>query len=69
MIEAGTYPVGDVGLLVGYENFSAFSTAFKKHFGRSPSAIPPGAGRPRRVTRAPQRVHKVAPSTDRAHLR
>jgi AraC-like DNA-binding protein len=47
LIEAGTHPVGDVAMLVGYENFAAFSTAFKKHFGSSPSSF-----RPRRA-RAP----------------
>jgi len=41
VIEAGTHPVGDVAALVGYENFGAFSTAFKKHFGRPPSAFRP----------------------------
>jgi AraC-like DNA-binding protein len=39
LIEAGSTPVGDVAMLVGYENFAAFSTAFKRHFGRPPSAF------------------------------
>jgi AraC-like DNA-binding protein len=39
LIEAGRTPVGDVAMLVGYENFAAFSTAFKRHFGRPPSAF------------------------------
>jgi len=47
LIEAGTHPVGDVAALVGYENFGSFSTAFKKHFGGSPSSFQPGARRPR----------------------
>jgi AraC-like DNA-binding protein len=41
LIEAGASPVGDVAMLVGYENFGAFSTAFKKHFGKSPRAYLP----------------------------
>jgi len=48
LIEAGTHPVGDVALLVGYENFGAFSTAFKAHFGRSPSSFRRGRERPGR---------------------
>lgn len=32
-------PVGDVAILVGYENFGAFSDAFKARFGLSPSNI------------------------------
>lgn len=39
MIAAGREPIGDVATLVGYENFGSFSTAFKKHFGVSPSSI------------------------------
>jgi AraC family transcriptional regulator len=39
LLEAGRHPVGDVALLVGYENFAAFSTAFAKRFGRTPSSV------------------------------
>lgn len=39
LIEATAHPVGDVALLVGYENFAAFSTAFKHHFGAPPSSF------------------------------
>jgi AraC-like DNA-binding protein len=46
LIEAGSHPIGDVAMLVGYENFSAFSTAFKKHFGKPPSSIRIRSGRP-----------------------
>ena len=49
MIEAGGTPVGDVAMLVGYENFAAFSTAFKRHFGAPPSAS---------STRAPARSER-----------
>lgn len=41
LLERGTHPVGDVGVLVGYENFGSFSTAFKKHFGHRPSSLQP----------------------------
>ena len=41
LVEAGTHPVGDIAMLVGYENFGSFSTAFKKHFGRPPSSFQP----------------------------
>jgi AraC-like DNA-binding protein len=41
LIEGGAHGVGDVALLVGYENFGAFSTAFRKHFGTPPSAFQP----------------------------
>ena len=51
LIEGGTHPVGDVGALVGYENFGSFSTAFKMHFGKPPSAFP-RAKRPRTRVRA-----------------
>ena len=47
LIEAGTHPVGDVAMLVGYENFGSFSTAFKKHFGRPPSSFQRGPNRSR----------------------
>ncbi len=39
LLEAGTHAVGDIGLLVGYENFAAFTTAFTRHFGASPSSF------------------------------
>lgn len=39
LVEAGTHAVGDVGLLVGYENFAAFTTAFTRHFGAPPSSF------------------------------
>ncbi len=52
LILEGTHPVGDVAMLVGYENFGAFSTAFKKHFGKPPSSIRARSGRSRmRATR------------------
>jgi AraC-like DNA-binding protein len=47
LVEAGGAPVGDVAMLVGYENFAAFSTAFKRHFGAPPSAFRPRRGRGR----------------------
>ncbi len=37
LLRSGDYPVSDVALLVGYENFGAFSEAFKEKFGDSPS--------------------------------
>ena len=39
LLQAGSTPVGDVAMLVGYENFAAFSTAFKRHFGAPPSSF------------------------------
>ena len=39
LIETGTHAIGDVALLVGYENFAAFTTAFTKHFGSPPSSF------------------------------
>jgi AraC-like DNA-binding protein len=39
LVEAGRTPVGDVAMLVGYENFAAFSTAFKRRFGATPSSF------------------------------
>ena len=39
LIAAGRNPIGDVASLVGYENFGSFSTAFKNHFGASPSSF------------------------------
>lgn len=37
LLKTGDYPVSDVALLVGYENFGAFSEAFKEKYGDSPS--------------------------------
>ena len=39
LIEQGTHPIGDVALLVGYESFAAFTSAFTRHFGAPPSTI------------------------------
>ena len=39
LLEAGTHPVGDVAMLVGYESFAAFTTAFTRHFGAPPSSF------------------------------
>ena len=39
LLEAGTHRVGDVAVLIGYENFPAFTTAFKKQFGATPSSL------------------------------
>jgi AraC-like DNA-binding protein len=39
LLEDGTHAVGDVGLLVGYENFAAFTTAFTRYFGVPPSSV------------------------------
>ena len=39
LLEADGTPVGDVATLVGYENFAAFSTAFKRRFGAPPSSF------------------------------
>jgi AraC-like DNA-binding protein len=39
LIEGSTRPIGEVALLVGYENFAAFTTAFKRRFGAPPSAL------------------------------
>lgn len=37
MLKNGQYNVSEVALLVGYENFGAFSEAFKMKWGKSPS--------------------------------
>ena len=42
LLETGTGAVGDVALLVGYENFAAFTTAFTRHFGAPPSSFRAG---------------------------
>ena len=39
LVEGGTQPVGDVAILVGYESFAAFTTAFTRHFGAPPSSF------------------------------
>jgi AraC-like DNA-binding protein len=39
LLKSGQHPVGDVALLVGYENFGAFSDAFKEKFGDVPSSV------------------------------
>lgn len=39
LVKSLRYRVGEVSDMVGYENVSAFSAAFKKRFGVSPSAI------------------------------
>jgi AraC-like DNA-binding protein len=39
LIQGGSHAIGDVALLVGYENFAAFTTAFTKHFGARPSSL------------------------------
>jgi AraC-like DNA-binding protein len=46
LLEAGSHAVGDVAALVGYENFGAFSTAFRKRFGNPPSAVRHASRRP-----------------------
>ena len=47
LIETGSHAVGQIAVLVGYENFGSFSTAFKKHFGQPPSSFQPRHDRPR----------------------
>lgn len=47
LLEAGTHPVGDVAMLVGYESFAAFTTAFTRHFGTTPSSFRARARMPR----------------------
>lgn len=37
LLKSGSYPVGQVALLVGYENFGAFTDAFKSKYGKPPS--------------------------------
>jgi AraC-like DNA-binding protein len=37
LLQTGRFAVGEAGRTVGYENFSAFSQAFRKRFGISPS--------------------------------
>ena len=46
LLEADNHTVGEVAALVGYENFGAFSTAFRKRFGNPPSAVRRASRRP-----------------------
>ena len=39
LLERGEHGVGDIALLVGYENFGSFSEAFKEKYGKPPSAF------------------------------
>jgi AraC-like DNA-binding protein len=39
LLERGTYGVGEVARLVGYESLGAFSDAFRRRFGRPPSKV------------------------------
>lgn len=41
LLKRGDYQVSDVGLLIGYDDLSTFSKAFKKRFGKSPSSLIP----------------------------
>jgi AraC family transcriptional regulator len=63
LIEAGRHPVGDVAMLVGYENFAAFSTAFKSHFGKAPSSFRPRPGLSKSPRLARHRVETKRMST------
>jgi AraC-like DNA-binding protein len=38
LLERGDYPVSDVAILVGYEDLSAFTRAFRQRFGSAPAA-------------------------------
>lgn len=42
LLKSKKYAVGEVAVLVGYENFGAFSDAFKVKFGKVPSQIVKG---------------------------
>jgi AraC-like DNA-binding protein len=37
LMKQGDHSIGDISLLVGYEDFSAFSRAFRQRFKNSPS--------------------------------
>lgn len=63
LLQAGTHPVGDVAMLVGYENFAAFSTAFKSHFGKAPSSFRPRPGLSKSPRLARHRVETKRMST------
>lgn len=52
LLKSGRYLVGDVALLVGYEDFASFSKAFKSRFKQSPSLLLPGK-KSRSETRLP----------------
>jgi len=39
LLRSGEHSVGEVALLVGYENFGSFSEAFKLKYGRTPSSV------------------------------
>lgn len=39
LLKSGNYSVNSVALMVGYHNYLSFFSAFKKHFGCTPSAI------------------------------
>jgi AraC family transcriptional activator of pyochelin receptor len=39
MLESGNQSVTEVAIKIGYSNFSKFSLAFKKKFGKNPSSI------------------------------
>lgn len=39
LLRAGEHAVGDVAMLVGYEDMAAFSRAFRAKFGKAPSAV------------------------------
>ena len=45
LLHAGERPIADVAMRCGFPDKSAFSKAFKKKFGRSPSALIGGSGR------------------------
>jgi AraC-like DNA-binding protein len=38
LLKSGDQPISNIAILVGYENFGAFSEAFKQKYGKSPSA-------------------------------
>lgn len=39
LLESERYPVGEVATMVGYEDFAAFSQAFRARFGMKASQI------------------------------
>jgi AraC-like DNA-binding protein len=44
LVQSGRYRIGEVAERVGYSNFAAFSSAFRKRFGATPSALRGGDG-------------------------